>query len=69
MRLRPSLLETERLRSLGQCRDYTRVKRLHFLQSGGEELALRGRSLVHADADENLAQERKDARDVIESGY
>jgi hypothetical protein len=46
----------------------TRVQRLYLLQPCGRELALRWRTLVHADADEDLAQEGKDARDVVEPG-
>ena len=46
-----------------------RVQRLHLLEARGEELALRRGPLVDPDPNEDLAEEREDARDVVEPGH
>ena len=63
------VLETEGLRRVGECAHDARVKRLNFLEPGCEELALRRRPLVDTDAHKDLAEQRKDARDVVEARH
>lgn len=43
------------------------MERSHFIQTSGCEWTLGWRALVDANADENLAQERKDAGDVVQT--
>lgn len=57
VRLRMSLFETEWLRGMCERSDDPRVKCLYFLESCGEELTLRRRTLVHPDAHQNLAKQ------------
>ena len=45
------------------------MERLDFLQSGGEELSLWWRTLVDPDPDQDLAQKRENAGDVVEAGH
>ena len=46
-----------------------RVERLHLLEPCREELPLRRRALVDPDPDQDLPEEREDARDVVQTGY
>ena len=63
------VLEPERLGRVREGGDDARVERLHLFEARGEELALRRGALVDADADEDLAEEREDARGVVEPGH
>ena len=63
------VLETKSLRRVRKRTHDARVERLNFLEPGSEELALRRRPLVNADAHEDFAEQRKDARDVVEARH
>jgi hypothetical protein len=44
------------------------MERVNFLEPGSGELALRRRPLVDADTDEDLAEERENARYIVKAG-
>lgn len=67
LRLPVRLLQPERFGRVHERGHNAAVQRLHLLQARGCVLALRGRALVHPDAHEDLTQERKYARDVVEA--
>ena len=60
------VLEAQRLRRVRERAHDARVQCLDLLEARSEELALRRGALVDANAYEDLAEQREDARDVVQ---